>query len=95
MIYDEFEIIADGDNGDYEFASDEEITDQGRWTTTFSRVVRQKSSGKFFALTWERGSTEYQHQDGEDNFWYINEVYPKEVMKTIYVTKDPKSDKKC
>lgn len=62
---------------------EEHPIDQGRWTILFKKVVKD-SEGNFWELNWESGSTEYQGVDFE---LQVTQVYPKEVVKTIYTTK--------
>lgn len=90
MKYKDFEKILFDDDSDYTPESAEEIDSQDRWTTRFSRVYKQLSTGKFFRLDWERGSTESQYLDHEDCFWGIVEVFPRQVTTTVYFTQKPK-----
>ena len=45
------------DNEDFEQISDE-ITDQGRWSTSHLAVFKRVSDGKFFSTSYSVGSTE-------------------------------------
>lgn len=69
---------------DFEEVTDEDIIDQGRWTTTFSQVVKHKESGRLFEIVWDRGSTEQQAGCETDGYSWV-EVEPKVVSKTVYV----------
>lgn len=74
---DEAKEIVWQNHEDFEDVKDtEEIIGQSRWTTSFSKVVKQLSTGKFFEICWDKGSTEVQ--DGQEMF-YENEVELPEV----------------
>lgn len=58
----------------------EHPTNQSRWSTAYEQVVKDQQ-GDFWMLRWEVGSTEYQEVDFKVE---VTQVYPKEVIKTIY-----------
>jgi len=65
----------------------QEITSQSRWMTYHAIVI--KVDGKFYAWNYGNGSTENQEDDYNwDDEVELTEVFPKEVVKTIYVTKE-------
>ena len=74
------------DHSDFTDVPDtEKIEDKSRWETFYSKIVKQKSTGKYYSIDWSRGSTEYQEHglfDGEDTVELI-EVAP--VEKTVIV----------
>ncbi len=62
------------------------IIDQRRWVTVLDAVFKHKPTGKFYSLSWERGSTEYQEclpfeYDGP----VLEEVELREVVTTEWV----------
>lgn len=69
----------------YVEVSPEVITDQSRWNTYFRRVIKEESSGKFYRITWGRGSTESQDFGPEDI--QVIEVFPKEKTVIVYESK--------
>lgn len=53
-----------GDNNVYEVVDSRyEFIDQGRWTTTFNALVREKGSENYYFLNHTDGSTEMQEND--------------------------------
>lgn len=82
MTYDDWEEWV----YDTETVESESITDQGRWETYWTKVV--KKDGKFYRLDWASGSTEYQDRPFEDTFHQVTEVEPKQVTVTKYVNKE-------
>ena len=50
------------DDENFEEVTAREIEDQGRWSTFYSQVFKDKD-GNFWQASWERGSTEYQEVD--------------------------------
>jgi hypothetical protein len=72
--------------GKYGFiwATEEEIFDQRRWVTCFTRVAKRLSDETYWDFSWELGSTECQEVDLELT---IQQVFPKQVTQTIYTTK--------
>lgn len=85
------EELSDGDYSDVVYGYvegvgviHEEITDTGRWENFKYTVV--EVDGRFFATHWAEAATEMQ----EDNYYNktFEEVYPKEVKTTIYVTEE-------
>lgn len=64
----------------------EHITGKGRWEVHKTRVI---SNGTlFYRLRWSEGATEYQDNDG-DNGMAIVQVYPHQIMTTVYKTEKP------
>ena len=70
---DDAEQIVYGDHDEWKnVEGTEEITDQGRWSTSFEGVFYHTPSNKFYLFQWEKGSTECQ--DGTEMFpWADNE----------------------
>lgn len=66
----------------------EDLVDHGRWTLIMQRVVRQESTGRFFRLTYEVPNTEYQDVE-PPTVDDVVEVFPKEVVRVIYVEDRP------
>lgn len=77
-----FREIHWGDHEDFEAVTNTKIEDQSRWSVYKSCVYKQKSTGKFFEAYWGEGATEMQ--DGQDEFWSLTEVEPKEVTTIVY-----------
>ena len=84
METEDFEDITFGDHPDYKTVVDEEVVDTSRWSQFMRMVTKEIKTGKFFEVTWEVGATEYQ--ECEPGFEMV-EVFPKEIIKTIYTTK--------
>lgn len=63
----------------------EDIVEQTRWGTVYEKVVFQESTGRYFRLTHEKGSTEYQ-EDEELDQDSVDEVFPHQVTTTVYRT---------
>ena len=82
MDVSEFREILYEDHEDFEAVTDTKIEDQYRWSVYKSQVFKQKSTGKFFEAYWGEGATEMQ--DGQDEFWSLTEVEPKEVTTIVY-----------
>lgn len=61
-----------------------EIVGKGRWTTTMQRII--SDGNRYFRLQWSEGNTEYQETN---DTVYVDEVWPKQIMTTIYVTEKP------
>ena len=57
------------------------ITDQRRWTTTYSKVLQEKATGHFWLAQWSQGSTEYQETDPDLTLILVE---PVEIIKTEY-----------
>jgi len=77
-----FEIIW-GDSGEYETIVKEYIVDQSRWGTFYEAIFLKKSDKTFWRGSWETGSTECQETDLG---FTMTQVYPKEVLTTVYST---------
>ena len=82
MNYDDFCEIIYGDNEGYKLVTEEEIYDQSRWSVYKSCVVQQRSTQKYFECWWGEGATE--QQEGQDEPFGMVEVFPKEVVQTVY-----------
>lgn len=82
MTNEDFEDIIWGDHPDFESVTEEQITEQSRWSTYYQQVFKQKSTGKFFQAYWGRGSTEMQ--DGQEEDWSMIEVEPFQRTITDY-----------
>jgi hypothetical protein len=54
------EHIVYDDTVDWETAENEKAEDQDRWSTSWSKIVKHLSSGKFYKIFWSQGSTEMQ-----------------------------------
>jgi hypothetical protein len=67
----------------FEEVTEEEITDQSRWSTSCSRVYKDKRDESFWELSWTRGSTELQDNGTEDI--EFQRVMPQEVTVIKYV----------
>jgi hypothetical protein len=80
-------VEEDGSVSGFQFMDDvelisDDIVDQGRWYTYYTAVV--KHDGRFWAVNYSQGSTEYQDDDGE---YTVYEVEPVEVTITQYKRK--------
>ena len=62
----------------------EHPVDQSRWNTSYTMVVWDEVSKKYFKLDWESGSTECQDGYFGDFYHTVTEVKPVEVMTTVY-----------
>lgn len=82
MGVNEFREILYEDHEDFEAVTKSSIEEQTRWSIYKSQIFKQKSTGKFFEAYWGEGATE--QQDGQDEFWSLTEVEPKEVTLTLY-----------
>lgn len=78
-----FEIV-DGDDERFAPVNDIEIYDQSRWSVSKHVVVREESTGFFYEILWDMGSTEYQ--DGQEHNFTVARVYPHRVLTTVYKT---------
>jgi len=81
------QLIWDEDVEGYKPVTDEEIVDKTRWSVVYERVFENTSDGTFWNLSWSGGATEYQEDTEADV--YIVQVYPHQVMETVYKTKKP------
>lgn len=61
-----------------------EINDIGRWTTSVSKVYKRVADETYWRFSWQEGNTECQEVDFDLD---IEQVYPKQVTKTIYTSK--------
>lgn len=82
MDDEEFQDILDDNHDDWESVTNGVIEEQSRWSVFYSKVFKNKKTGKFFEASWVRGATE--QQDGQEESWYFYEVEPKTVEKVIY-----------
>jgi len=67
----------------------EEIIDTTRWSVVEKRIF--KYEGKYYRTTYSYGATECQDEapyDDEPDMIECPEVFPKEVITTVYVTED-------
>jgi len=62
----------------------EHLVDQSRWNTSYTMVVWDEVSKKYFKLDWESGSTECQDGYFGDFYHTVTEVKPVEVTTTVY-----------
>ena len=76
---DELWEAAYGDHEDFQVITEWPV-EQGRWTTVYSFIVQQVSTGKFYEGWYTRGSTEMQ-EGSEDICEYLTEVQL--VAKTV------------
>ncbi len=78
-----------GDNFDgFEVMYTKQV-DTSRWSIIHEQVF--SFDGKFYKTIFRTGATEYQDEMpyNDENDWIeIDEVYPKEISTTIYVTKE-------
>ena len=80
---DDIEDLFYGD--EYKQVTDEEVVNTSRWSQFMEQILQHKPSGDYYRANWEVGATEYQEVDLEVE---LTPVFPKEITKTIYVTKD-------
>jgi hypothetical protein len=85
MVY--FDLSGESYPEEYVFSSDdftpvtdEEITDQTRWSTHFNQILKYKD-GTLWRASWSRGSTEYQDEGIEDLVLVQVEPYQETVTK--------------
>lgn len=73
------------DDSNFEQIS-EEIIDQRRWVTSYRKIMKHISDGKFFCFEYDNGSTEYQDERPYEycNEVEIEEVFPVEKTVTAY-----------
>lgn len=67
---------------------EDDIVGHSRWTVEHTCIFKYED--KFFRTNYSVGATESQYSEPyeyEDNEIECEEVFPKEVRKTIYVTK--------
>lgn len=57
----------------YKQVQEEQIIWQSRWNVGKRRVVQCQTTGRFYAIYWQEGATENQHEDREVN---VKEVWP-------------------
>lgn len=77
------DFLWDPEDFGFKWVTEETIESQSRWSTYFSRVAKKLNEGKYYEFSWEAGSTEMQEADL--NLMY-QEVVPKEVTQTVYVS---------
>ncbi|MGV1762812.1 hypothetical protein [Rhizobium rhizogenes] len=78
LICDDFEDAAHFDE-----VQPAEITGDSRWSKFYEAVYKDKRDGTFWEISWSRGATEYQDEGPEDVT--VQQVWPREVSRTIYV----------
>lgn len=84
LIYEDYTVEA----ALWEPVTEDEMYDQDRWTTSFSRVYRKKGTDEYYNIWWTEGSTEYQDVELEWNFNYgAYRVYPYTKVITAYSEK--------
>ncbi len=74
------ERMINDDHEDYDVVK-KTITDQSRWTTNYSVILKNNKTGQHFKTSYDQGSTESQECDpfGGDEFAEFIEVEQKEV----------------
>jgi hypothetical protein len=77
--------IIQEENEDFVAITDEEMSEGGRWNNSYDQTFEQKSTGKFFNISWTRGATEYQ-DEGPENLRMM-EVFKQQVLVTQYLAK--------
>lgn len=80
--YEEWEEYFEGE--DYAEVEPETITYQGRWSTCKEKIIKDTKDNKFYRLSWEDGSTEYQEMPWEDTYHTIERVEPYITTVTKY-----------
>lgn len=94
-MFSEEEIIdiVDGYNDDFVDTTLTRISRQNRWHTFYEKVVKEQSTGKYYAMCWSRGSTELQDNGIENMEMY--EVVPRKIETIVYDRKvEPKVNEK-
>ena len=81
MAQEELQNIVWDEHEDY-ITIQTELAGRDRWHTYYEQVVKQVSTGQYFALYWGTGATENQEWDGEIS---MQEVMPQEVTVTKYI----------
>ena len=81
---DDAEVFWDIVDFGFEEVTEAEYGGKRRWTTPFSQVFKRVADETYWRFSWQEGNTEYQEVDFDLD---IEQVYPKQVTKTIYVTK--------
>ena len=75
-----------GEDEDYSVQTYARIVDTKSWSNVYEGVFTKVADGTFWRGTWEVGATESQEIDLG---FALVQVYPKEVVTTIYVTEGP------
>jgi len=79
-------LILDEEHEEQEFFKEitsAEITGDSRWSKFYEQVWQDTRDGTFWEISWSRGATEYQDNGTEDVS--VQQVWPREVTRTIYV----------
>ena len=88
LTREEAQSIIYEDHEDFKVIEDK-IVDTSRWSEQHDVIVKQLSTGKFFASYYAQGLTERQDESPYENddpeFW---EVFPKEITVIHYVEKE-------
>lgn len=82
--YDDAEAFYDIDDFGFEGVTEAEYGDKGRWYIQVSQVYKRVADNTYWCFSWQEGNTESQETDLD---LCIEQVYPKQVTKTIYITK--------
>lgn len=82
MNDEDFRDLICGDLPGWQEVTKETIVDQSRWSVYRKQVFREIETNKLYEAYWGSGATEYQ--DGQDEYWSLIEVEPKEVTTTVY-----------
>lgn len=85
------ELSHDYDYEDHEIIYTKQI-DSSRWSIMYEQVFKFKN--KFYKTSFSCGATEmqdeepYEYDGDSEGMIEVPEVFPKEVIKTIYVTEE-------
>ena len=71
--------------GPWDYVETPEPTGHSRWTVDYRCTVTNGTD--YYRITWSRGATETQ-DTGPEYFEYV-QVWPKQVLQTIYVEEKP------
>lgn len=83
-----YELVFD-ENGDYETVEHASVLDSSaRWSILMTKVIKNKSTGRFYRINWDEEATEMQDIPFDERYKYCEEVIPVEVTKIEYVPKD-------
>lgn len=82
MNNDDFCDLLSADLPGWKAVTNVKIVDQSRWSVYYEQIFKEVETNKLYKAYWGAGATEYQ--DGQEEYWSLVEVEPKEVIKTIY-----------
>jgi hypothetical protein len=68
----------------FESVQGPDITGDSRWSKFYEQVFKDTRDGAFWEISWDRGATEYQ-DEGPENVT-VQQVWPRQVTRTIYAT---------